>query len=220
MIGNDWDIILANYLNSDDYKNTAKLVENEYENFTCFPPKNLIFSALTDTPFSSVKVVILGQDPYHTKGMADGKAFSADTKKMPPSLSNIFKAVKIDYPDSVHETGSLCSWAKQGVLLLNTSLTVREGAPMSHKDLGWDIMVMEILKAVIKRGNVVIMMWGKPSEKLVASIDYNERNLYLKAPHPSPLSAYRGFFDCGHFKACNAFLTNKIDFSTSKKNVN
>lgn len=218
MIGNDWDMVLANYFNSSDYIRTIEMVDEEYHSNKCFPPKSKIFAALENTPFSSVRVVILGQDPYHTEGMADGHAFSADVDKLPPSLVNIFHAVKIDYPESVHESGSLVSWARQGVLLLNTSLTVRKGIPMSHKHLGWDKMVSEILRVVLSHGNVVIMMWGKPSEKLVASLPYNDANLYLVAPHPSPLSAYRGYFECRHFVLCNEFLDEDIDFSTRKEN--
>ena len=218
MIGNDWDQVLEKYFNSDSYKCTMKEVEKEYENYECFPSKDLIFASLKDTTFSSVKVIILGQDPYHTKGMADGHAFSADVEKLPPSLSNIIKAVEIDYPTSEHKSGSLLSWADQGVLLLNTSLTVRSGQPMSHKHLGWDKLIIAVLEAVLAKGGVVVMMWGKPSEKLVSVVSRNEDNLYLTAPHPSPLSAYRGFFDCGHFAKCNEFLNKRkesvIDFST------
>ena len=216
MIGNDWDIVLSNYFNSSDYKKTMAMVDDEYARNICFPPKGKIFAALENTPFSSVRVVILGQDPYHTEEIADGHAFSADVDKLPPSLVNIYKTVKIDYPESVHETGSLISWARQGVLLLNTSLSVRKGAPMSHKHVGWDKMVSEILRSVLAHGNVVIMMWGKPSEKLVSTLPYNDTNLYLTSPHPSPLSAYRGYFECRHFALCNEFLETEIDFSTRK----
>ncbi len=215
-IGNDWDNVLKEYFSSNDYSLTAAMVDDEYSSYKCYPPKDKIFTAMQDTPFCDVKVVILGQDPYHTDCMADGRAFSADVEKLPPSLVNIFKAIKNDYPLCEFESGSLESWSKQGVLLLNTCLSVRKGEPLSHKHIGWEKLVSNILRAVLAKGNIVLMIWGKPSEKLIASLPNPASNLYLTAPHPSPLSAYRGFFECGHFLACNEYLDTPIDFSTYK----
>lgn len=213
MIGNDWDIVLEEYFQSEDFKRTAELVKSDYKKYECYPrPKN-IFSAFKDTPFSDVKVVILGQDPYYSAPMADGHAFSVFTKNYPPSLVNIFKCLRNDYPDITIDSGDLSCWAKQGVLLLNTALTVRKGAAMSHIDYGWDKLINIVINNLNAKGGIVFMLWGSKAQNLMRNMPRNKANLYLTSVHPSPLSAHLGFLTCEHFKKCNEFLTNKIDFS-------
>lgn len=218
MIGNDWDIALADIFESQYFSELMERVDREYAEGVCYPPRQSIFAALSDTPLSAVKVVILGQDPYHTVGMADGHAFSVSGKKLPPSLVNIFKCLKNDYPDITNASGDLTPWAKQGVLMLNTCLSVREGQANSHKSIGWEKLVIRILQEVNKKSNVVFLLWGSPSQKLMERVGYHQDNLYLKAVHPSPLSAYRGFLTCGHFKQCNDYLVahgeSAIDFAS------
>lgn len=218
MIGNDWDIALADIFESAYFAELMARVDKEYADGICYPPREKIFAALEDTPLSGVKVVILGQDPYHTAGMADGHAFSVSGSKLPPSLQNIFKCIHNDYPDMVNNAGDLKAWAKQGVLMLNTCLSVREGQANSHKAIGWEKLVYRVLQEVNKKSNIVFLLWGGPSQKLMDSVGYNPNNLYLKAVHPSPLSAYRGFLTCGHFAKCNEYLVahgyTPIDFSS------
>lgn len=175
---------------------------------TIFPPGSLIFNAFNLTPFDAVKVVILGQDPYHGKGQAHGLSFSVQKGvKPPPSLQNILKELKSDLDITVSEgQGDLTPWAQQGVLLLNASLTVLEGKPMSHAKIGWSIFTDAVIKAIsTHRENVVFLLWGMFAHDKQALID-ETKHLVLKAAHPSPLSAFRGFFGCRHFSRTNEYL--------------
>ncbi|MFZ2968648.1 MAG: uracil-DNA glycosylase [Sulfuricurvum sp.] len=185
----------------------AFLVE-EKERYTLYPRGNAIFNAFNSTPFDTVKVVILGQDPYHGVGQAHGLSFSVPQGiKIPPSLHNIFKElvedIGCDYPTS----GDLSHWAAEGVLLLNTLLTVRAGEPLSHKEQGWERFTDEVIRTLNdQRDHLVFILWGAPAHKKSALID-STRHLILKAPHPSPLSSYRGFFGSKPFSQSNAYLT-------------
>ena len=185
----------------------AFLVE-EKKRYTLYPRGNEIFNAFNSTPFDAVKVVILGQDPYHGVGQAHGLSFSVPQGiKIPPSLHNIFKElvedIVCDYPTS----GDLSHWAAEGVLLLNTLLTVRAGEPLSHKEQGWERFTDEVIRTLNdQRDHLVFILWGAPAHKKSALID-STRHLILKAPHPSPLSSYRGFFGSKPFSQSNAYLT-------------
>ncbi len=180
---------------------------------TIYPPGSLIFNAFNTTPFENVKVVLLGQDPYHGKGQAHGLSFSVqDGVPPPPSLVNIYKELHSDIGVPVPQHGNLTHWAQQGVLLLNASLTVRSNEPMSHAKIGWaDFTDAVIRKISIQKKNVVFLLWGKFAQEKQVLID-ETKHCVLKAAHPSPLSAYNGFFGCRHFSKSNEYLaTNGID---------
>jgi uracil-DNA glycosylase len=184
-----------------------------------YPPGSLIFNAFELTPFDKVKVVILGQDPYHGKGQAHGLSFSVmKGVKPPPSLQNIFREIASDLGIQFSGTyGDLSHWARQGVLLLNASLTVREGEPMSHSKIGWEQFTDAVIKTVsAKKENVVFMLWGRFAQEKQALIDAT-KHLILKAAHPSPFSAYNGFMGCKHFSKANDYLVKNgkepIDWS-------
>jgi len=172
-----------------------------------FPEQKNIFNAFKITPFEAVKVVILGQDPYHKAGQAHGLSFSVpEGVKRPPSLMNIYKELQVV---EQRPTGNLSDWAEQGVFLLNSVLTVRESEAASHKNRGWEIFTDAVLKALNKSENpVVFMLWGSYAQKKAAFLD-NVNHLVLQAPHPSPLSAYRGFLGCGHFETANQYLIKR-----------
>ncbi len=171
----------------------------------CPHPKN-IFRALNLTPPSKVKVIIIGQDPYHGYAQANGLAFSVDDGvRLPPSLQNIFKELSDDLGHPIPKNGNLEKWSDQGVLLLNSSLTVELNKPNSHKDIGWEIFTDQIIKKISDISGKVFILWGSYAQKKEALI-HSEKNLILKSPHPSPLSAYRGFFGCKHFSKANAYL--------------
>ena len=171
----------------------------------CPHPKN-IFRALNLTPPSKVKVIIIGQDPYHGYAQANGLAFSVDDGvRLPPSLQNIFKELSDDLGHPIPKNGNLKKWSDQGVLLLNSSLTVELNKPNSHKDIGWEIFTDQIIKKISDISGKVFILWGAYAQKKEALIN-SEKNLVLKSPHPSPLSAYRGFFGCKHFSKANAYL--------------
>ncbi|MFS8082474.1 MAG: uracil-DNA glycosylase [Ginsengibacter sp.] len=178
-----------------------------------YPPGSLIFNAFTQTPFDNVKVVILGQDPYHNPGQAQGLSFSVPEKTpLPPSLINIFKELKTDIGIECSPSGDLSKWAKQGVLLLNSSLTVRQNEPGSHARAGWTIFTDEVIKKISdQRSGVVFLLWGKYAHEKQHLID-ETKHFVLKAAHPSPLSANKGFFGCKHFSKTNEILMgeNKI----------
>lgn len=170
----------------------------------------VVYRAFNLTPLNKVKVVILGQDPYPNPINATGLAFSVNRKiNLPKSLVNIYKALENDL-GVIRESGNLTDWAKQGVLLLNTCLTVRQGCPGSHQNLGWTKFTDSVILEVSKKGNVVFMLWGKKAQEKASLVD-EKYNLILEAPHPSPLSAYRGFFDCGHFSKANDFLGKGLE---------
>lgn len=182
-------------------------VREEYRRGKVFPPASRIFAALDSTPFDSVKVVILGQDPYHDDGQANGLCFSvAPGVKLPPSLVNIFKEIHDDTGAPLPADGDLSRWASQGVLLLNSILTVRAHAAASHRDIGWEAFTDAVIRRLAtEREGLVFMLWGSYAISKGAFID-RSRHLVLEAPHPSPLSAYRGFFGCRHFSRANAYL--------------
>lgn len=174
---------------------------------TIYPNETEIFNALNSTSFENIKVVILGQDPYHGPGQAHGLSFSVPKGiPIPPSLKNIYKEMEAEYGTKMPPHGDLTGWAKQGVLLLNATLTVRKARPGSHQDKGWEDFTDAIIRAVNeKREHVVFLLWGSSAQKKGALID-RKKHLVLEAPHPSPLSAYRGFLGCGHFEKANDHL--------------
>lgn len=220
-IGNDWDEILKDEFKKDYYLSLREFLKAEYFSKTAYPPMTDIFNALVYTPCSSVKAVILGQDPYHGYGQAHGLCFSVKEGVMkPPSLKNIFKELKEEYGMEEPPTGELDGWAKQGVLLLNTTLTVREAMPQSHKGRGWEILTDKIISVINEKEEpVVFMLWGGNARAKKALIT-NKRHLVLECAHPSPLSAYNGFFGCNHFLLANRFLERngikKIDWTKTK----
>ncbi|MEG1782271.1 MAG: uracil-DNA glycosylase [Oscillospiraceae bacterium] len=207
-IGNGWDEVLKGEFEKDYYKKLHDFLAQEYKEHQVFPNMYDIFNALKYTDYTDVKVVILGQDPYHNINQAHGLAFSVQKGvDVPPSLGNIYKEIEGEYAVSMTKNyGCLTSWAKQGVLLLNTTLTVRAHNANSHKDAGWQIFTDRVIKAVSDREKpCVFLLWGSNAIAKQKLIDAN-KHLILTSPHPSPLSAYRGFFGCGHFKSANEFL--------------
>ena len=207
MIGNDWDNKLKIIWDSEGFKKFYKIIENEYVIKTIFPPKDYIFSALKLTPYSNTKVVIVGQDPYHGEGEAHGLSFSVQEGiKIPPSLQNIYKELQDDCGCYIPNNGYLKKWADQGVLLLNTVLTVRAHQANSHQGKGWETFTDAVIQAVNAQDRpIVYFLWGRPAQMKEKMLT-NSKHLVLKAPHPSPLSAYRGFFGCKHFSQANEFL--------------
>lgn len=221
MISNDWDEVLSSVWNSPGYKKFMSIIDKKYSETTCFPEYNDIFNALKLTPYSKVKVVILGQDPYHGTGEAHGLSFSVkDDIKKPPSLKNIFKELHDDlgYPEP--KSGNLEKWAKEGVLLLNSVLTVEKDKAASHKDLGWEILTDHIIKLLnMKETPIVFILWGNFAKKKKVYIT-NKKHLIIESPHPSPFSAYTGFFGSKPFSKTNNFLIKNniepIDFNLNK----
>ena len=190
------------------YRDLYRFVEKEYRSTVVYPPADQIFNALHLTPLGKVKAVILGQDPYHNVHQAHGLCFSVpeDQREIPPSLINIFRELHDDVGCRMPQTGCLTKWAEQGVLLLNTVLTVRAHQANSHKGHGWEQFTDAIISAVEEQDRpIVYMLWGTPAQSKAAMVT-NPKHLVLRAPHPSPLSAYRGFFGCRHFSQCNEFL--------------
>lgn len=206
-IGNDWDEILKEEWNKPYYKLLRQFLKEEYKTQTIYPPMNDIFNALKYTAFKDVKVVIIGQDPYHAPNQAHGLCFSVKKGvKLPPSLENIYKELENDVGISGISHGELTGWAKQGVLMLNTVLTVRDGAAASHRGRGWENFTDRVIGELDKKTTpVVFILWGKPAAEK-AKIIKNPLHLKLEAPHPSPLSAYRGFFGSKPFSKTNLFL--------------
>lgn len=206
-ISNDWLPALQPEFKKDYYKDLYRKVNEEYRTRQIFPASDDIFNAFHYTPLSKVRVVILGQDPYHNDGQAHGLCFSV--KKgvdIPPSLLNIYKELQTDLGCRIPDHGYLKKWADQGVLLLNTVLTVRAHEANSHKGIGWEEFTDAAIRALNAQDRpIVFMLWGSPARAKKAMLD-NPKHLILEAPHPSPLSAYRGFFGCRHFSQCNAFL--------------
>ncbi len=208
MISNDWLPALQEEFHKDYYKKLFTFVKDEYSKHVVYPPSEDIFNALHLTPLKDVKVLILGQDPYHEPGQAHGLSFSVLPEKAdtPPSLVNIYKELSDDLGLYIPNNGYLKKWADQGVLLLNTVLTVRAHQANSHKGKGWEQFTDAIIRAVNEQDRpVVYMLWGKPAQNKKVMLN-NPKHLILEAPHPSPLSAYRGFFGCKHFSKCNEFL--------------
>ena len=193
----------------------SKFLKLKAENMTIFPPTSMIFRALELVDFYEAKVLILGQDPYHDLGQANGLSFSVNKEIMiPPSLRNIFLELKDDLNIPISQHGDLTFWAQQKILLLNSVLTVEHGKPNSHKELGWDKLTDQIISQLSKRGNMIFVLWGKIAQSKLQLIN-KKTNKVLSAPHPPPLSAYRGFFGCRHFSKINKTL---IESGSSKIN--
>ena len=211
-IGNDWDELLKDEWDKSYYKSLRSFLIDEYKTETVYPPAEDIYTALKLTPFEDVKVVILGQDPYHEPGQAEGLAFSVrEGVPKPPSLVNIFKELSEDTGIEAGESGSLRSGAEQGVLLLNTVLTVRAHQAGSHRGAGWEQFTDRIIELLAARSTpMVFVLWGANaiSKKELIMEHGAGRHLIITAPHPSPLSAYRGFFGGRYFSRCNYFLTD------------
>ena len=218
MIGNDWDEKLNIIWNSEGFKRFYHIVENEYNNKIIFPPKEHIFEALKLTSYANTKVVIVGQDPYHGEGEAHGLSFSVmDGVKIPPSLQNIYKELYNDLGIIPKKTGNLTGWAKEGVLLLNSVLTVEKDKAGSHKNLGWEPFTDYIIKVLnAKEEPIVFILWGNFA-KSKKSLITNSKHLIIESSHPSPFSAYNGFFGSKPFSKTNNFLINNnikpIDWS-------
>ncbi len=208
-IGNDWDNILADEWEKPYYKELRKFLKSEYSSRRIYPEMNDIFNALKFTSFEDTKVVIIGQDPYHGYGQAHGLCFSVkEGVALPPSLKNIYKELNSDVGKEITSNGCLTDWARQGVLLLNAVLTVREGEPTSHKDKGWERVTDRIiLELNRKQTPIVFLLWGAYAQKKAEIID-NPLHKKLISVHPSPLSASRGFFGCKHFSKTNEILSN------------
>ncbi len=202
-----WHRLLAAEFEKPYFAALAAFVRAEYAAHTCYPPAGKIFSAFDLCPVDNVKVVIIGQDPYHGPGQAEGLCFSvAEGVKHPPSLVNIFQEISADTGGGYPESGSLRRWAEQGVLLLNATLTVREHEAASHAGHGWETFTDAAIAALSGvREGLVYMLWGSYAQRKAAHVDPT-RNLLLRAPHPSPLSAYRGFFGSHHFTLANDYL--------------
>lgn len=205
-----WKAVLADEFEKPYFSLLTSFVRKEYQSTTCYPPAPLIFNAFNQCPFDKVKVVIIGQDPYHGYGQAHGLCFSVnDGVQFPPSLVNIFKEIERDLHVPFPQSGNLTRWANQGVFLLNATLSVREGQAGSHQNKGWEEFTDRVIKEISdKKNNVVFMLWGSYAQRKGAVID-TKRHLVLKAVHPSPLSAYRGFIGCGHFSQANQYLASK-----------
>ena len=218
MIGNDWDLHLKDEFEKEYFLKIKEFIDREYASKTIYPPYDEIFNAFRLTPLSNVKVVILGQDPYHEKGQAHGLAFSTpEGRPIPRSLKNIFKEITAEYGYPLPDSGCLEPWAKQGVFLLNTVLTVEDGNANSHSKCGWQTFTDNVIKVLNTQTQpIVYMLWGKQAEKKKELIT-NPNHLVLISSHPSPLSARRGFFGCNHFKLANEFLKEnkkeEIDWS-------
>lgn len=218
----DWDIELAHILSSQEFKDFLNRVRAEYASKTVYPPKNLVFNALRLTPYKNVKVVILGQDPYHGVGEAHGLSFSVvDGVKLPPSLKNIYKELETDLGIVNDDLGDLTYWAKQGVLLLNSTLTVVKDTPNSHKDIGWQKFTDEVIKHLNnKETPVVFILWGAFARAKKVLIT-NKKHLIIESPHPSPFSAHHGFFGSKPFSKTNDFLIKNniepIDWQIKRK---
>lgn len=209
-IESSWKNVLGNELKKKYFAKLIQFVESEYANYpgAIFPDENQIFRAFNACSFDDVRVVILGQDPYPTKGHAHGLCFSceAEVRPLPKSLKNIYKELNADIGLEISEIGDLNHWAEQGVLLLNATLTVREGEPESHANHGWEVFTDAVVNALNEnKSNVVYMLWGGKAQRKAENVNRNN-NLILTAPHPSPLSAYRGFFGSKHFSQCNNYL--------------
>lgn len=207
---NNWDILLKDEFQKPYYLNLRRFLANEYKTQTVYPNMNDIFNALKITDYKDVKVVMLGQDPYHQPNQAHGLCFSVKKGvKAPPSLQNMYKEIYAEYGYPIPNHGELTYWAEQGVLMLNTVLTVRESQPNSHKGMGWEIFTDNTISLLNARPEpMVFLLWGanaRTKKKLIT----NPNHFVLESAHPSPLSAYNGFFGNGHFKKANEFLKSK-----------
>ena len=206
-LGNEWDEILREEFEADYYRRIRAILKKEYAEYEIYPPKEDIFNALRYTSYSDVKAVLLGQDPYHGPGQAHGLCFSVRPGvEPPPSLKNIFRELETDMGLEPPTSGCLTPWAQEGVLLLNTTLTVRRGQANSHKNLGWTQFTDAVIRKLNDRTQpIVFLLWGGNARSKRELIT-NPQHLVLETVHPSPLSAYNGFFGCRHFSQCNEFL--------------
>ncbi len=206
-IRKNWFELLKGEFEKPYFKSLQEFLKTEYEKYQIYPAEEKIFNALNHVPFDKIKVVIIGQDPYHEPNQAQGLSFSVpENVDIPPSLVNIMKEIESDLGIACIKHGNLERWACQGVLLLNTVLTVRRGQANSHKDRGWETLTRKIIEIVgARKEPIVFLLWGSFAQSFAPLI--GSQHLILKAPHPSPLSAYRGFFGCKHFSKCNQFLT-------------
>ena len=217
-ISPSWKRVLEQQLSSPEYAKLLQRVQAASEAHEVYPPTRLVYNAFNLTPLERVKVVIIGQDPYHEPQQAIGLAFAVSAgTPLPPSLRNIYKELQADLGIPIPATGDLTPWSDQGVLLLNTSLTVERGKASSHSRIGWQLITYAAVRAVSQhRRNVVFMLWGSHAQQLRELID-EERHLVLMAAHPSPLSAHKGFFGCRHFSKANAYMQQQgiepIDWS-------
>ena len=210
MLGNDWDLVLKDEINKDYFKKLITFVKSEYDKKTIYPKKAEIFKAFRNTSYKDTKVVILGQDPYHGENQAEGLSFSVKVGvSKPPSLQNIFKELHDDLGCSIPEYGSLVKWSEEGVLLLNTVLTVEKDKAASHKDIGWETFTDSVIKKLNEKNTpVVFILWGnfaRSKKKLIT----NNIHFIIESPHPSPFSAYTGFFGSKPFSKTNNFLISK-----------
>lgn len=205
-ITKNWANILSEEFEKPYFKSLQTFLEDEYQKYDIYPKMEKIFNALNLVKYEDVKVVILGQDPYHEPNQAHGLSFSVlDGTPLPPSLVNIYKEIESNLNIKCQKSGDLTRWAKQGVLLLNTTLTVRRGQANSHSEKGWKIFTKNVIKKLSQRKDpIVFLLWGSHAQSFAPEIE--KQHLILKAPHPSPLSAYRGFFGCKHFSKTNEFL--------------
>ena len=210
-IEDSWFGLLENEFEKEYFISLREFITDEYKSKTIYPPPKLIFNAFNSTPVKDVKVVVIGQDPYHGEKQAHGLCFSVpDGIKHPPSLVNIFKELKSDTGKEIPLSGNLHNWANQGVLLLNSTLTVIANKANSHKDSKWSTFTDKAIEALSNdRKNIVFLLWGSYAHKKEELININNNHLILKAVHPSPLSAYNGFFGCKHFSKTNDYLEKK-----------
>ena len=206
-IEESWRTQLSSEFEAPYFAELVQFVKQEYAEGVCYPPGNLIFNAFNQTPFERVRVVILGQDPYHGPGQAHGLCFSVnDGVDFPPSLRNIFQEIQNQTGATIPQSGNLTRWAVQGVFLLNTCLSVRQHQAFSHSGHGWETFTDAVIRTLSEKcNNLVFLLWGAPAGKKATLID-SSRHLVLRSAHPSPLSAYRGFFGNNHFNLCNQYL--------------
>ena len=206
-ITNDWSIILRNYLQKKSFLDLMRFVNTERKENSIFPSKNKVFNAFKYCSFKNTKIIIIGQDPYHAKNQATGLAFSVNkNNKIPPSLRNILNELESDLQIPFPRHGNLKSWADQGVLLLNSTLTVKEGEAASHSGKGWEEFTNNVISTLSEKKNkLIFLLWGAFAQKKVSLIN-NKKHIILKTSHPSPLSAYRGFIGCKHFSKTNNIL--------------
>ena len=209
-IANDWRQILQPEFDKPYFTELVNFVKEEYNSKTVYPPGSLIFNAFEQCRWDDLKVVIIGQDPYHGPNQANGMCFSVNPGiPFPPSLRNIFKEISSEYDRPLPQNGDLTHWANQGVLLLNATLTVRAAQAGSHQGKGWEIFTDQVIKTIAqKKQNIVYMLWGSFARKKKEFVDPNN-NLILESPHPSPLSAHRGFFGNNHFKKAAAYIEDQ-----------
>jgi uracil-DNA glycosylase len=218
-LGESWGRVLREELGKGYVRELAEFVRGERESGAwVYPPEELVFNAFWKTPYECVRVVIIGQDPYHGRSQAHGLSFSVqEGVRLPPSLRNILKELSEDLGIAVSGNGCLEAWAKQGVLLLNATLTVNEGSPLSHHGKGWERFTDAVIDSLIKKNDpIIFVLWGHSAQKKAYEIAKNPIHFILTAPHPSPLSAHKGFFGCRHFSKINAILRQlgqkEIDF--------